>query len=225
MANIDDFFRKNGVVPKSLTQISDEHIRVHKIKDPKEYYREFSKTGFDDFIDCVNYYPNRLLFVKMLEALEGVNDVFEPCCGSGLLGSYLNLNMGDNSHFSYNGIDSSEYAIEKAKERAVLNALNPDLFCQEDVFDYETRHELIVGRHVVNNRYAGVNRPMVEKLCTLSDHMFFIQTNYGNMSDDQCVDMYRDEFAKYDFEVESLIQKVKVPSTMSFSFVIEVTKQ
>ena len=225
MATIDDFLRKNGIVPKSLIDISDEHLRVHKIKDPGEYYKEFSRTGFDDFIDCVNYYPNRLLFAKILEALGDFRDVFEPCCGSGLLGSYLSLNMRENHGFSYNGIDFSEHAIERAKQRAILNALNPDLFYQQDVFDYETRHEVIVGRHVVNNRYDGVNREMVGKLCTLTDHMFFIQTNYGNMDDEQCVNMYQNAFAKYGFDVQKVSESVKIPSTFSFSFVIEAIKR
>ena len=167
---IGDYFKENGIVPKGLYDITLEHINTTNISDDELYYDEFYRTSLDDFFECINFYPNRRLFTVISSAIKDFQDLFEPCCQSGIFGSYI----ARNHDGTYKGIDINHLAIKKAKQRARQNNLDESIFQQESVFQYENKHEAIIGRHVINKKRTSVNSEMLEKICGISKNIILI---------------------------------------------------
>ncbi|MBT4541216.1 class I SAM-dependent methyltransferase [Candidatus Woesearchaeota archaeon] len=220
MASIEDYFARNRIIAKGIYNVPPEFIRVTRIPDDEEYYEEYYRTGLDDFFECVNFHPNKRLFTLILSLVEDFQDLFEPCCQSGLFGSYI----AGNHDGTYRGMDINQFAIEKAKQRAIDNELDPNIFQQGNIFEYEEEHEAIVGRYVINRKRDGVYPEMVEKVCNISRNIILVQTVYGNNSQEQIFESYKREFAKHNYSFEVLAKSIKTLTSDSYSFVFKASK-
>jgi tRNA/tmRNA/rRNA uracil-C5-methylase (TrmA/RlmC/RlmD family) len=218
---IGDYFKENKIVPKGLYDITLEYIQINKISDDDLYYNEYYQTNLDEFFECINFYPNRRLFEVISSAVKDFQDLFEPCCQSGIFGSYI----AKNHPGTYKGIDINQLAIKKAKQRAKDNNLNESIFQQENVFQYGNIHEAIIGRHVINKKRTSINDEMLEKICNISKNIILVQTIYGNSSSKTVLESYQQAFNQHNFSFELLNQPLKIPETDSSSFVLKATQR
>ncbi len=218
---ITDYFKENGIIPKGLYDITPEYVRITEIVDDDIYYNEYYKTNLDEFFECINFYPNKRLFSVISSAVKEFQDLFEPCCQSGIFGSYI----ASDHNGTYKGIDINQLAIEKAKQRAKDNNLNENIFQQEEVFQYENKHEALIGRHVINKKRTSVNSEMLERICHISENIILIQTIYGNNDPKIILESYQQAFNQHNFSFELLNQPLKIPETASSSFVLKATQR
>jgi hypothetical protein len=148
---------------------TSEQIRACSDKnlDNSRYYDKYFTLGIDDLIDSMDYPILEELFTYLSSSSH--QDIFEPCCQSGLLGCFLAQAV------NYKGVDINKIAIGKAKKRAVKNGISPEVFYLGDFYGYPGRHEAIYGRYIINDEHLNLNRDSVEKLKEIADEMQLIQ--------------------------------------------------
>lgn len=218
---IEDYFKKNKIVPRSLGEVSEEHKRIDKIPDDTEYFNQYFQTGLDVFVECVDYSLNKQLFDIVLQEARKHEDLFEPCCQSGIFGCYIASETGK----AYTGMDINPFGIKKAKERAVLNCLGPGIFVLGDILEYENSHEAIVGRHVVNGRgrHIGldIKDDIMASLSKMSKNIILIQTSQLGLSE-LSVEKYKRAFERHGYKFE-ILNEPKKSATGEF-FVLKAVK-
>ena len=217
---IDEYFERNGIAPKPLSDQTEEDKEIAKIKDDDIYYTEYFKRGLDVLIECVDFSLNRQLFDVVLEEAKKYEDIFEPYCQSGIFGCYV----ASETSGAYRGLDINPVGIEKAKERAKLNGLAPEIFTLGDLFEYTQSHEAVVGRYVSNTQGLGVDPKVVEALSQISDNVVLIQNlqPHRGMSS---MDMYKIAFGLHGYDnFELLSEPQRSTATGASVFVMKATK-
>lgn len=205
---IDDFFKHNGIVKRSLSEATDEHRRISRIEQDSAFYPQYFNSGLDDFFESVNHDENKELFTAVAEVLKGKSDIVEPCCQSGLFGAYIAL----QGIAEYQGFDISKEGIIKAKARAEHNNLNPERFNIASLADYPIKHEVVTGRYVANSKYGTVQPRTVRKISEMADTAVMIQ-NYpaGHLRER---DMYIAQFKDKGYNKIDIIKDgVNLPAT------------
>jgi len=221
MPTIDEYFEKNGVVPKTVFDMTREQRVVSRL--PTEcgeefYFEEYFKTDFDVLIDSVDIRANKVLFDLVLAEARKFSDLFEPCCQSGIFGCYIALETGA----AFKGMDLSRLAIEKARKRAELNRLPAEIFVEGDVLGYAGQHEAVVGRYVVNGQHHDINEDMLAKVREISSNIVLVQpaqANLGMMGPR----MYQRAFERLGFSFEVLGSSQR-SATGAMYFVVKASK-
>ena len=219
--DIREYFALNGIERKELSDVSDEHRVISKIKDDAKYFDAYFQTGLDVFIESLDYDMNCRLFELMLQESKGFSDIFDPFCQSGIFGCYITSN---NSH-QYKGMDINTHGIKKAKERAILNGLDQDIFTEGDVLTYDGQHEAVVGRYAANDNYfLNPDLKSIAAMSRISGQILLIQNSqpgFGNRTIKLYEDVFRRIGIKY-FDVLSDIYHSK--ATGADVFVLRARK-
>lgn len=218
-SRIKEYFARNGIVRKRLSEASAEHRSIGAIEDNAEYYRMHFKTGLDDFLDGVNIESNERLFNALLNEARKYQDVFEPCCQSGLLGVYLAGNIPGK----YKGMDVSKEAVDKAKARATRNGLDVSLFELGDVMQYDGKHEVIIGRNVINDGEYSINETMLRKIAEIGKRFVLIEGVDASIPIELTPSIYEDACEKQGISFR-VVHPPIATSTNSSMFVLEGRK-
>jgi len=200
---IEDYFKKNNIVPKRIEEISEEYRRIYFIYDKSRFISEFCKSNMDDFVDCVDYENSSFLFDVVAREASRYSDLFEPCCMSGLLGCYL---ASELEGVKYKGIDINEVAIDKAKKRAIANNLSPDIFEVKDKLEYKQKHVAVVGKYVANaynSKRIVVDEQAIKWLSGISDNIILIGFTRPNLFENDREE-FSGSFKRYGYKLDIL---------------------
>jgi|GEM_PF-2441478 len=217
---IESYLDWNDISPKKIGDATEEQRKASAIKDDAAYYIAYFESGLDDFIECVDYSLNKEVFDAILGKASDFNDLFEPCCQSGLLGCYM---MSQLPKATYKGIDINRTAISRARARALGNAVNPESFDVADLLRYNQQHEAVVGRYVVNGLNHNVRDDMIEALAGISKNIILAQPVQAS-DRSIAVPLYERSFNRHGYSVDAVTMPIKSEATGSYVFVIKATK-
>lgn len=155
----------------------------------------------------------------VLEEARKHEDLFELCCQSGIFGCYIASETGK----PYRGMDINPFGIEKAKERAEHNGLDPETFVLGDVLEYDKEHEAIVGRYVVNGKYHDIDDDMLEAVSRISSNVVLIQPAQAHAVR-MTIEEYRRAFERHGYEFEVIGEPQESPATGAHVFVMKAEK-
>jgi hypothetical protein len=197
---LESYFEKNSIFERASKEATIEQRKVSRIINDSEYYNHYYNLNLDEFMECVDIKLNLVVFDIALDAIVGVEDIFEPCCQSGIFGCYI----ADNIDGKYIGMDKHPHAIEKAKKRAVFNELSQSIFIENNILEYKNEHEAIIGRYVFNGLHLDINYDVIDSLSKISESMIMIQNVESNRYS-FFVSSYKQAFSRlgYSFEVLS----------------------
>ncbi|MFH1420922.1 MAG: hypothetical protein ABIG30_03050 [Candidatus Aenigmatarchaeota archaeon] len=219
--DVEKYFQRNAIALKTVKDATPEQAIFSDIADPEDekYFNDYFRLGMDELIESVDVPVNIQLFrIAMCEARK-FQDVFDPCCQSGIFGCHIARGVR-----AYTGMDINPLGIEKAKARAKLNGLNPDIFLLGDVLEYNKKHEAIVGRYVANTPYFGADGEMIDALNSISRNVILIQSARGyHLISDTQVSLQK-AFERHGFKFEVLTKPVESPAIGSYVFMMKATK-
>jgi len=223
--SIDDYFVLNCISPKSRGDASEEHANVNDISDYSVFWDSYFKSGLEEFIDCVDYDINMVLFSLLKEKVSVYSDLVEPCCQSGILGCYLASELRDSRYF---GFDKNPIAVQKAKARSEKNGLSQDIFIEIDKAEYYCKHEAVVGRFIANRLrfkpHYNIDDDAMDFLSRASENVILIQPSQVGWLK-ETVREYDQAFKRHgyrSFRVDSL--SFSSPATGSVYFLMEAHK-
>ncbi len=170
-----EYLKKNGLSLKKITEVSEEHARINKIFDEKEFWNLYYKSGLDAFQESVGYFLNMETFGLMAGMVHSRARVFEPCCRSGYFGAWLASSRQD---IDYIGMDINPIAIQKAKELASINGINPGRFVQFDYRQHFGRHDIVIGRNITNTGDFGIDLNAIKKMTSIADEIAVLHFTY-----------------------------------------------
>jgi predicted RNA methylase len=196
--SLESYFRRNAIVEKALEERTPEQKKAGRLVNDSAFYNNYYATNLEEFKDCVDFKSNSVVFDIALDAIVRFEDIFEPCCGSGIFGCYIAQNVAGK----YIGIDRHPKAIEKAKKRAAQNGLSREIFAEGDILDYKGFHEAIVGRDFAQDVHFNINYKMLDALSRISKNIIVVQNaEFGRLS--SSIEAYKRAFSKlgYSFDV------------------------
>gem|GEM_PF-6939728 len=169
------YLKKNGLSLKSITEISAEHARINHIPNEMEFWNQYYKSALDAFHESVEYSLNMETFGLMADMVPSCATVFEPCCRSGYFGAWLASSRPD---VEYVGMDINPLAIEKAKQLAASNAVDPSRFVQFDYHKHSIRHDIVIGRNITNTGNFDIDRTAIKKITSIADRIAVLHFTY-----------------------------------------------
>jgi len=218
---IHEFFQKNQITRKTLDDATIEQRRARSIIDDQPYYDVYYRTNLDFLLECVDRDINEYLYDIVLAEIQGAKDLFEPCCGSGLFGCGIASETGAR----YLGVDINALAIAKARKLAEKNSLRNTVFEIADVFEYRSRHEVVVGKCVANDSFLRPDRAMIGALTNISDRIILIQPLNKLFSLAKASVMtYEEIFSSYGYKFNVCSEFIKSPATDAYMVVIKAEK-
>ena len=220
MPTIDEYFMENGIVSKPASALPGELRRIGRIEDDTEFFNAAFQSDYDIRIDGIDYYSNLWLFQKIADETRKFQDIFEPCCQSGILGCFLAL----ESDGYYLGMDFNEFGIARAKSRAAANGLSPEIFQFGDFFEYSGTHEALVGRQVINEKWYDPNPDMVAKAVSVSLNIILLQSFHPGQRK-SAFEKYAHEFAKHNFSFEASQKYEPLSLTGTDVYLIKASKK
>jgi hypothetical protein len=195
LMSIKEYLASCGIEHKTLDDSTPEQQVTGKIMDEELYYDMFYENGVDHLIDCVDYGINLEIFTALSREAKKYQDIFEPCCRSGILGGYLALN---NPH--YHGMDINPVAITRAQDLARRHGLYELIFEEGDVLMYERKHEAVIGRFVAHNWNRTIDNDMIKALCRISPHIVLVQSELPELLTNT-MNGYNEVFSHHGYKV------------------------
>jgi hypothetical protein len=216
---IEEYFRKNGIEEKSNDDITPEQRGTSYIEDETEYFDVYFKTGLDTVVEGLDLYMNKLIFDLILQEAKKYQDLFEPRCQSGIFGCYI-ASMIEGK---YGGLDINPFGIKKAKERALVNGLNQNIFVLGDALPYKKEHEAVIGRYVVNGRYFDIEDGMMDLVSRITKNVVIAQSSQSFATAETIQD-YKEQFERHGYKFRLVGNPIESNATGATVFVLSATK-
>ncbi len=221
----EEFLSRNRIYHKTIDNVTEEEKKSAKLFEKSKSFDFFYGGNLDDLMDSLDYPITKEFFDVVLAETKDYQDLFEPCCMSGLLGCFA---ASEKDNVSYVGIDINDYAIEKAQSRAHINGLNPEIFIKMDKADYKNLHEAIIGRYVANNFLHGqrdlVDEEAMDFLSKTSDNIVLIARapeRFGKYGFEQ----YKASFKRHGYKNIEIVSNMHTSEFLEADlFVMKATK-
>jgi SAM-dependent methyltransferase len=198
---IDDYLKKNGIVPRGINDATLEQIEALRYREPQAYYKKYYQLALDELLYSIDYQETTAImriFEEQLSGLEHKN-LLEIYCGSGIVGGYL-AGLPD---CKYSGIDPTQEAIRRARQRARLNGLNQEIFRKADIFSHRNVHDAVIGIYAANDIFLNPDKKVIDKLTKISDRIFLAaksELTQRNLT----IEVYRRNFLENGYSLDVL---------------------